>query len=48
MVFFSEEANQIKDASDMILRLHVSNFVNNVEDFEGFIEYHGGEQNPFV
>jgi serine/threonine protein kinase len=48
MVFFSDEANQAEDASDMILELHVSRFVTTAEDFEGFIEYHGGEEDPFV
>jgi serine/threonine protein kinase len=32
----------------MILRLHVSHFVNDLDDFGGFVEYHGGEQDPFV
>jgi len=48
MVFFSDEANQAEDASDMILELHVSRFVTTAEDFEGFIEHHGGEEDPFV
>lgn len=48
MVFFSDEANQAEDPSDMILRLHVSHFVNDVEDLGGFVEYHGGEEDPFV
>ncbi len=48
MIFFSEEANKADDASDMILRLHVKYFANDVDDFGGFVEYHGGEDNPFV
>ncbi|KAK4156769.1 hypothetical protein C8A00DRAFT_40785 [Chaetomidium leptoderma] len=48
MVFFSDEANEAEDPSDMILRLHVSRFVNDVEDFGSFVEYHGGEEDPFV
>ncbi|KAK4244385.1 kinase-like domain-containing protein [Corynascus novoguineensis] len=48
MVFFSDEANEAEDPSDMILRLHVSHFVNDLDDFGGFVEYHRGEQNPFV
>ncbi|KAH6847158.1 kinase-like domain-containing protein [Chaetomium sp. MPI-CAGE-AT-0009] len=48
MAFFSEEANAAEDASDMILRRHVSYFVNDVDDFGGFVEYHGGEDDPFV
>jgi serine/threonine protein kinase len=48
MVFFSEEANAAEDASDRILGLHVSHFADDVDDFGGFIEYHGGEEDPFV
>lgn len=48
MVFFSEEANAAEDASDMILSLHVSHFINDIDDFNSFIEYHGGEDDPFV
>lgn len=48
MVFFSKEANHAEDASDMILRLHVSHFVTTVDHFGGFVEYHGGEEDPFV
>jgi hypothetical protein len=48
MVFFSEEANEGEDASDMVLRLQVSHFVRDVDDFGGFVEYHGGEEDPFV
>jgi serine/threonine protein kinase len=48
MVFFSDEANEAADPSDMILTLHASHFANDVDDFAGFIEYHGGEENPFV
>ncbi|KAH6623738.1 kinase-like domain-containing protein [Chaetomium tenue] len=48
MAFFSDEANAADDASEMILQRHLSHFTNGVEDFGGFIEYHGGEQDPFV
>jgi serine/threonine protein kinase len=48
MVFFSDEAKAAEDASDMILGLHVSHFADDVDDFAGFIEYHGVEQDPFV
>ncbi|KAK3901957.1 hypothetical protein C8A05DRAFT_44519 [Staphylotrichum tortipilum] len=48
MIFFSEAANDAEDASDMMLKLHVSHFVNDIEDFGGFVEYHGGEESPFV
>lgn len=48
MVFFWDEANAAEDPSDMILRLHVSHFVNDLDDFGGFVKYHGGEQDPFV
>ncbi|KAK4032420.1 kinase-like domain-containing protein [Parachaetomium inaequale] len=48
MVFFLDEANAAEDPSDMILKLHVSHFVNDLDDFGGFAEYHGGEQDPFV
>jgi serine/threonine protein kinase len=45
MVFYSGEANEAEDPSDMILNLHVSHFAY---DVDGFVEYHGGEENPFV
>ncbi|KAK3997781.1 L-Aspartase-like protein [Cladorrhinum sp. PSN332] len=48
MIFFSDEANKAEDSSDIILRLHVSHFVNDVDDFGGFVEYYGGEEDPFV
>ncbi|KAM7211214.1 Protein kinase-like domain containing protein [Rhypophila decipiens] len=50
MVFFSEEANHAspEDRADLILRQHLSLFANDVADFEGFISYHGGDDNPFV
>ncbi len=48
MLFFSDEANEAADASDMILKIHVSRFADDVDDFGGFIEYHGGEEDPFV
>jgi serine/threonine protein kinase len=48
MVFYSDEANKAEDPSDMILRRHVSYFLNDIDDFHGFIEYHGGENDPFV
>ncbi|KAK4131227.1 hypothetical protein BT67DRAFT_354740, partial [Trichocladium antarcticum] len=40
MVFFPDDANEAEDPSDMILKLHASHFVNGIEDFGGFIEYH--------
>ncbi len=48
MLFFSDEANEAADASDIILKIHVSRFADDVDDFGGFIEYHGGEEDPFV
>ena len=48
MVFYSDEANAAKDLSDLILRLHVSHFAWDMDDFESFIDYHGGEDTPFV
>jgi serine/threonine protein kinase len=48
MVFFSDEANEAEDPSDMILRLHVSRFVDDLDDLDGFVEYTGGEQDAFV
>jgi serine/threonine protein kinase len=48
MIFYSDEANKAEDPSDMILRRHVSYFLNDIDDFHGFIEYHGGEKDPFV
>ena len=32
----------------MLLKLHASYFVNEADDFHGFLEYHGGGQDPFV
>lgn len=48
MIFYSDEANKAEDPSDIILRRHVSYFLNGIDDFHGFIEYHGGEKDPFV
>ncbi|EAQ83142.1 predicted protein [Chaetomium globosum CBS 148.51] len=48
MAFFSDEANAADDASEMILQRQISHFTDDVEEFGGFIEYHGGEQDPFV
>ncbi|KAK3295474.1 kinase-like domain-containing protein [Chaetomium fimeti] len=48
MILYSDEANEAEDPSDMILRRHVSYFINDVDDFNGFIDYHGGEEDPFV
>ncbi|KAL2185840.1 kinase-like protein [Thermothelomyces heterothallicus CBS 203.75] len=48
MVFFSDEANKAEDPSDMILKLNVSHFAYDLDDFGGCIEYHGGEDDPFV
>ena len=47
MLFFSDEANEAADASDMILKIHVSRFADDVDDFGGFIEYHEREEDPF-
>jgi serine/threonine protein kinase len=51
MVFFSEEANHAsspEEQADLILRRHLSYFASEMEDFEGFIAYHGEDDNPFV
>ncbi|AEO71048.1 uncharacterized protein THITE_2123010 [Thermothielavioides terrestris NRRL 8126] len=50
MVFFSDEANRAspEQQADLILRRHLSFFASEMEDFEGFIAYHGGDDNPFV
>ncbi|KAK4243044.1 kinase-like domain-containing protein [Corynascus novoguineensis] len=50
MVFFSDEANRAspKEQAELILRRHLSFFASEMEDFEGFIAYHGGDDNPFV
>ncbi|KAK3302912.1 kinase-like domain-containing protein [Chaetomium strumarium] len=50
MVFFSDEANRAppQEQADLILRQHLSFFASDMEDFEGFIAYHGGDDNPFV
>jgi serine/threonine protein kinase len=50
MVFFSEESNRAspEEQAEMILRHHLSLFTSEVEDFEGFIAYHGGDDNLFV
>jgi hypothetical protein len=47
MVFFSEEANHAsspEEQADLILRRHLSYFASEMEDFEGFIAYHGGRR----
>lgn len=50
MVFFSDEVNQAedqaKDPSNMILRLHVSYFVNERDDFGGFVSTMEGRTTP--
>ncbi|KAK5654702.1 hypothetical protein OQA88_7026 [Cercophora sp. LCS_1] len=50
MVFFSDEANRAspEKQAELILRRHLSFFASEMEDFEGFIAYHGGDDNPFV
>ncbi|KAK4033837.1 kinase-like domain-containing protein [Parachaetomium inaequale] len=50
MVFFSEEANRAspEEQAELILRRHLSYFASEMEDFEGFIAYQGGDDNPFV
>ncbi|KAI1172995.1 kinase-like protein [Nemania sp. FL0916] len=49
MVFFSEEADRAstEEQAQLILRRHLSYFASNIEDFKGFIAYHG-DDNPFV
>ncbi|KAK4232712.1 kinase-like domain-containing protein [Achaetomium macrosporum] len=48
--FFSDEANRAspEEQAELILRRHLSFFASEMEDFEGFIVYHGGDDNPFV
>ncbi|KAI1149052.1 kinase-like domain-containing protein [Nemania diffusa] len=50
MVFYSDEANRAspEKQAELILRRHLSFFASEMEDFEGFIAYHGGDDNPFV
>ncbi|KAI0818037.1 kinase-like protein [Xylaria sp. FL0064] len=50
MVFFSDKANHAspEEQAKLILCRHLSFFASDEEDFEGFIAYHGGEDNPFV
>ncbi|KAK4115574.1 kinase-like protein [Canariomyces notabilis] len=50
MVFYSDEANRAspEEQAHLILRRHLSFFASEMEDFEGFIAYHGGDGNPFV
>ncbi|KAL2260906.1 hypothetical protein VTK26DRAFT_4959 [Humicola hyalothermophila] len=50
MVFFSDEANRASpgEQAELIVRRHLSFFANDMEDFEGFIAYHEGDDNPFV
>jgi hypothetical protein len=50
MVFFSDEVNRAspEEQAELILRHHLSFFASEMEDFEGFITYHGGDDNPFV
>ncbi|KAK4133849.1 hypothetical protein BT67DRAFT_449946 [Trichocladium antarcticum] len=43
IVFFSDKVNEAKDLSDIILRLYVSYFVNDLDDFGSFIEYYRGD-----
>jgi serine/threonine protein kinase len=50
MVFFTEKANRAspEEQAELILRRHLQFFAFKMEDFEGFIAYHGGDDNPFV
>lgn len=50
MVFFSDEGNRAppEEQAGLILRRHLFFFASEMEDFEGFIAYHGGDDNPFV
>ncbi|CAN8105129.1 unnamed protein product [Discula destructiva] len=50
MVFFSDEANRAppEEQAELILRRYLSFFASEMDDFEGFIAYHGGDDNPFV
>lgn len=50
MVFFTDKANRAspEEQADLILRRHLSFFASEMDDFEGFIAYHGGDDNPFV
>ncbi len=50
MVFFSEEANRAspEEQPELILRRHLSYFASEMEDFEGFVAYLGGDDKPFV
>lgn len=49
MVFFTDKANRAppEEQADLILGRHLSFFASEMEDFEGFIAYHGGDDNPF-
>jgi len=49
-VFFSDEANRAspEEQAEPILGRHLSFFASEMEDFEGFIAHHGGDDNPFV
>lgn len=50
MVFFSDEANRAPpdEQAELILRRHLSFLASEMDDFEGFIACHGGDDNPFV
>lgn len=50
MVFFSDEANRAppEEQAKLILRRHLSFFASEMDDFEDFIAYHGGDNDPFV
>ena len=50
MVFFSDEANRASPEAqeELILRHHLCFFARDMEDFEGFIAYHEGDDNSFV
>ncbi|KAK3295493.1 kinase-like domain-containing protein, partial [Chaetomium fimeti] len=50
MVFCSDEATRASSEAraQLILRLHLSYFAREMEDFEGFINYHSGHRDPFV
>ena len=50
MVVFSDEVSRAstEEQAELILRRHLSFFASEMEDFDGFIAYHGGDDNPFV
>ena len=50
MVLFSDEGHRAspEEQAKLILRRHLSFFASEMEDFEDFITYHGGDDSPFV